>query len=89
MGDDDESLVHLSDAAHKLKSILSEEDIYNLISAERISKEFANDKISIRHLESILIQNIKNISPKIFVPRITIKYLLPMSRKEGREPFSL
>lgn len=62
---EDESLVHLSDAAYNLKSILSEEDIYNLISAERISTEFDNDKISIRHLESILIQNIKNISPKI------------------------
>jgi len=61
----DESLVHLSDAVHKQKGKISADEIYNLISPERISNELLDDKISIKHLESILIQNIKKVSPKI------------------------
>lgn len=61
----DESLIHLSDAVHKQKKTISESEIYNLISSDRISNELVDDKISIKHLESILIQNIKNVSPKI------------------------
>lgn len=62
---EDESLVHLSDAAHKLKSILTEDEIFDLISVGRISNELNEDKISIKHLETILIQNLKKISSKI------------------------
>lgn len=61
----DESLVHLSDAVHKQKTKISEEEIYRLISPVRISNELLADKISIKHLEAILIQNIKKVSPKI------------------------
>jgi hypothetical protein len=60
-----ESLVHLSDAVHKQKTKISEEEIYRLVSPERISNELHEDKISIKHLQSILIQNIKKVSPKI------------------------
>ena len=61
----DESLVHLSDAVHKQKGKISEEEIYKLISPDRISNELLDEKISIKHLEAILIQNIKKVSPKI------------------------
>ena len=60
-----ESLVHLSDAVHKQKTKISEEEIYRLISPDRISNELLDNKISIKHLEAILIQNIKKVNPKI------------------------
>lgn len=60
-----ESLIHLSDAIRKQKKNISEAEIYRLLSSERISNELLTYKISIKHLESVLIQNIKNASPKI------------------------
>lgn len=58
------NLIHISEAGHKFKQFISDEELSKLINSNKIAAALENSKISLNHLEGIIHENLKKRSIK-------------------------